>query len=239
MTLRIQCWSGPRNISTALMYSWRQRRDTTVVDEPFYAHYLAGGDRGHPAADLVIESQSTDAEQVIGDVILGPVDTPVLYVKNMAHHLAGVDRRHLADTTNILLIREPRSMVASLAVQLPDCTLADTGLATSVELLDAIVSEGGTPIVIDGDAVLADPPRMLAALCSTVGLEFDPIVLAWPMGPKPEDGVWAPHWYESVHSSTGFGRPRTTPRPLPRHLQSVVAEAMPLYERLRSHQLDA
>lgn len=235
---RIQCWSGPRNISTALMYSWRERADTTVLDEPFYAHYLTIDDRGHPGVAEVLASQSTDADEVIRDVILGPCPTPVLYVKQMAHHLRGVDRSHLAHTENILLTRDPREMLASLSIQLPHCDLSDTGLVESVELLDAVLAEGGRPLVIESQALLRDPPGVLAQVCAHVGLEFDPAVLTWEPGPKPEDGVWAEHWYHSLHTSTGFAPYEAKSRDVPAHLQPVLDEAMPLYERLAEHTID-
>lgn len=232
---RIQCWSGPRNISTALMYSWRQRADTTVVDEPLYAHYLHNDDRGHPGADETMASQSTDADAVIRDVILGPCPTPVLYLKQMAHHLRGVDRSHLAHTENLILTRHPRDMLASLSVQLPECDLRDTGLVECVELLDAVLAEGGRPVVIDSQALLRDPAGVLAQVCERVGLDFDEAMLSWPAGPKPEDGVWAQYWYDNVHSSTGFGPPTSTSRPLPARQHAALEQALPLYERLAAH----
>jgi len=232
---RIQCWSGPRNISTALMYSWRRRADTTVVDEPLYAHYLSNDDRSHPGVAEVLASQSTDPDEVIRDVILGPCPTPVLYVKQMAHHLRGVDRSHLAHTENIILTRDPREMLASLSVQLPECDLTDTGLVESVELLDAVLAEGGRPLVIESRALRQDPGGVLTGVCEHVGIDFDPAMLSWPAGPKPEDGVWAPHWYDNVHTSTGFAPYRSPTREIPENLRAVLAEAMPLYERLAEY----
>jgi hypothetical protein len=232
---RIQCWSGPRNISTALMYSWRQRGDTTVVDEPLYAHYLSHDDRSHPGVAEILASQSTDPDEVIRDIILGRCATPVLYVKQMAHHLRRVDRSHLARTENIILTRHPREMLASLSVQLPHCDLSDTGLVECVDLLDAVLAEGGRPLVIESQALLRNPEWVLTQVCQHVGLAFDPAMLSWPAGPKPEDGVWAPHWYDNVHESTRFGPPRTTERAVPPHLQPVLDEALPLYERLATY----
>lgn len=230
---RIQCWSGPRNISTALMYSWRQRADTTVYDEPLYAHYLTHDDRGHPGVQATLASQSTDPDEVIRSVILGPVDTPVYYIKNMAHHLKpSVDRSHLAATENILLVRHPEAMLASLSIQLPNCDLSDTGLEKTVELLDAILAEGGRPLVIDSQALLRDPRSVLSQVCDHVGITFDPAVLAWPAGAKPEDGAWAPYWYDNVHTSTGFGPPAPPSRAVPAAQQPVLEQALPLYERL-------
>lgn len=229
---RIQCWSGPRNISTALMYSWRQRADTTVIDEPLYAHYLSNDDRSHPGVAEVLASQSSDPDEVICDVILGPCPTSVLYIKQMAHHLRGVDRSHLRHTENIILTRDPRDMLASLSVQLPNCDLTDTGLVECVELLDAVLAEGGRPLVIDSEALLQDPSAVLSRVCNHVGLDFDPAVLSWPPGPKPEDGAWAPHWYDNVHGSTEFNAPRAGLGTVPDRLRPVLDEAVPLYERL-------
>ena len=234
---RIQCWSGPRNISTALMYSFRQRADTTVVDEPLYAHYLSNDDRSHPGVAAVLASQSTDPDEVIRDVILGEYPTPVLYLKQMAHHLRGVDRSHLAFTENILLTRDPHDMLASLSIQLPGCDLTDTGLVECVELLDAVLAEGGRPLVIDSQVLLRDPAGVLAQVCAHVGIDFDPAMLSWPAGPKPEDGAWAPHWYDNVHASTGFAPYAPRSRQVPAHLESVLADAIPLYARLAEYAL--
>ena len=235
---RIQCWSGPRNISTALMYSWRQRADTTVLDEPFYAHYLSGDDRNHPGVEEILASQSLDADDVIRDAIFGPCSTPVLYIKQIAHHLRGVDRTHLRHTENIILVRHPREMLASLSVQLPACDLSDTGLVESVELLDAVLAEGGSPIVIDSQVLLRTPAAVLAAVCERLGLAFDDAMLSWPPGPKPEDGAWAAHWYDNVHGSTEFAPYKPSTRDVPDSLQPVLGEAIPLYERLAEFALD-
>jgi hypothetical protein len=221
------------------MYSWRQRADTTVYDEPFYAHYLSLDDRDHPGAAEVLASQSTDADEVIRDVILGDVATPVFYIKQMAHHLKGVDRSHLGLTENIILVRHPRDMLASLSVQLPRCELSDTGLVESVELLDAILAEGGDPIVIESQTLLKDPAGVLTSVCARLGLTFDEAMLAWPMGPKPQDGAWAPYWYDKVHTSTGFASPRSSTHPVPDRLGPILNEAMPLFERLNQYTVGA
>jgi hypothetical protein len=217
------------------MYSWRQRADTTVVDEPLYAHYLRNDDRGHPGVAEILASQSTDPDEVIRDVILGPCATPVLYIKQMAHHLRGVDRSHLAHTENIILTRDPREMLASLSVQLPNCDLTDTGLVESVDLLDAVIAEGGRPLVIESRALRSDPRAVLTHTCEHVGIDFDPTMLSWPAGPKPEDGVWAPYWYDNVHASTGFAPYQASTREIPDNLRPVLEAALPLYERLAEY----
>jgi len=237
MTLRIQCWSGPRNISTAFMYAWAQRPDTTVVDEPLYAAYLARFDRGHPMVDAVLTAQSSDPRQVIEEVILGPCETPVLFMKQMAHHLRGLsDTSFLGMTENIFLIRHPDDMLRSLSVQLPDCDLDDTGLPEQVDVLVRVLAAGGHPVVVDSRSVLADPAGVLAAVCARIGLEFTDAMLSWPAGPKPYDGAWAPAWYANVHESTGFGAPRPSRHdPLPRRFEPILADALPLYERLAEY----
>lgn len=218
------------------MYSWRQRSDTTVYDEPLYAHYLTHDERGHPGVDATLASQSCDPDQVIREVILGPVDTPVFYIKNMAHHLKDtVDRSHLAHTENIILVRHPEAMLASLSIQLPDCDLSDTGLEVCVELLDAILQEGGRPLVVDSQNLLRDPRGVLGQVCDHVGIDFDPAVLSWPAGPKPEDGAWAQYWYDNVHTSTGFGPPAGPSRPVPAKTRPILDQALPLYARLHAH----
>lgn len=233
--LRINCWSGPRNVSTALMYSFRQRADTTVVDEPLYGHYLRVTGREHPGRDEVLALIDTDGVAVVRDVILGGHDTPVLFCKQMAHHLVELDRSFLGSCRNVLLTRPPRDMLASLAVQLPDAGLSDTGLDTLVAILDWLVQNGERPLVIDAPALRNDPERVLRTVCERLGLAFDPAMLAWPAGPKPEDGVWAPYWYDAVHASTGFEPYTASPHPWPAHLDPVLADAQPLYERLLEH----
>lgn len=232
---RISLWSGPRNVSTALMYSFRQRADTTVVDEPLYAHYLVRSGADHPGRDEVLAAQDHDGERVVRDVILGPVATPVLFVKNMAHHLAGLDWAFLAELDNVILTRDPAEMLPSLIRQLPSPDLEGTGLPMQVALLDAILDEGEDPMVLDSRLLLTDPEKVLTRLCHRVGIAFDPGMLTWPAGPVPEDGVWAEHWYESVHRSTGFASHRSKREPVPVALEPLLAQAIPLYERLLAY----
>ena len=214
------------------MYSFARRADTTVVDEPLYAHYLRVTGREHPGREQVLESQDPDGEAVVRHIVLGPTTSPVTFFKMMAHHLVELDRAFLDRCTNILLTRDPGAMLRSLAVQLPDATLADTGLDRLVELLDLITATGQRPLVVDSDQLLDDPEAMLRAVCEQVGIPFDPAMLSWPSGPKPEDGVWAPHWYHRVHESTGFARRSSDHPPLTPRLTSVLAEATPLFDRL-------
>ncbi len=237
MTLRINVWSSPRNLSTALMYSWRQRADTTVVDEPLYAHYLATTGRWHPGRVEVLASQSDDGQAVVDDVILGAYDTPVVFFKQMAKHLVGLDRSFLSRCSNVLLTRDPFDMLTSFQRQVPDTTLDDTGFVELVEILDSTVAVGERPIVIDSKLLLVDPPGVLGELCERLGVDFDEAMLSWPAGPKPEDGVWARHWYDAVRGSTGWGDWRPKPDELLPHLEPVLAEANALHERLLPYRI--
>ena len=232
--LRLSVWSGPRNISTALMYSFRQRPDTLVVDEPLYAHYLGVTGAAHPGAGEVMAAQPNDGERVVRDVLLGPCERPVLFFKNMAHHLVGLERNFLNGLTNVLLTREPGEMLLSLSRLLPHPTLRDTGLREQVEILERI-SKTQTPIVLEARAVLLNPEGVLREFCSRLGLPFDERMLHWPAGPKPEDGVWAKHWYGSVHASTKFAPYRSSDAPFPERLEPLLEECRGLYEKLAAY----
>ena len=237
MTIRINVWSGPRNVSTALMYAFAQRADTRVVDEPLYGHYLRVSHAPHPGADEVMAHMRTDAAQVINEVILGPCDRPVLFLKQMAHHLVELDRSFLAETVNVLLIRDPVQMLPSLAQNLAMPTLRDTGLALQSELYDHLRGLGQRPPVLDAKEVLLNPRRVLGTLCATLGLAFDEAMLHWQAGPRPEDGVWAKYWYHAVHQSTGFQPYREKSAPFPPHLEPLLAECRPHYARLAAEKL--
>lgn len=232
MTLRINLWSGPRNVSTAMMYAWRQRPDTTVLDEPLYAHALRVTGRIHPGRDDILAAQDTNGSRVVDEVILGPYETPVVFFKQMAKHLVDLDRGFLAKCKNVLLTREPLDMLTSFQKQIPDTTLADTGYSEMVEILERTLAEGGSPLVVEAKKLLQDPAGVLATLCHRLDLPFDRAMLSWPPGPKPEDGVWAPHWYDSVHRSTGWGPWRAKDDTLLPHLEPVLTEARVLYNRL-------
>jgi hypothetical protein len=221
------------------MYAFRQRDDTTVFDEPIYAHYLRVTGREHPGRDEVLTSQDPDGEAVVRDLILGEHPTPVVFFKQMAQHVVQLDRAFLGRCRNLLLIRDPERVITSFAKNVPDVNVTDTGLPIQVELLESILADGGDPIVIDSTALLAAPEAVLRTLCGRLGLAFDPGMLSWPAGPKPEDGVWAEHWYASTHRSTGFESGHPSTEPAPEHLRGVVAEARPLYERLSEFALDA
>jgi hypothetical protein len=221
------------------MYSFAQRADTRVVDEPLYAYYLARSGAQHPGRGAVLASQDPDGENVVRDVILGECDRAVLFLKQMAHHLAGLDRTFLDRVRNVLLVRDPREMLPSLAQVVGEPTLADTGLKDQARLLDERRAAGEEPPVLDARELLLDPEGVLRQLCERLGLDFDPVMLTWEAGARPEDGVWAPHWYASVHVSTGFQPYRPKEGELAPELQGVHAQCRPYYDRLYDAALKA
>jgi hypothetical protein len=210
-----------------------------VVDEPLYGHYLSTVGPGHPGEDAVLSEMDRDGERVVRETLLGPCEEPVHFFKNMAHHLVGLDREFLSEMTNVFLIRDPKEMLPSLTKQLPNPTLRDTGLAEQTALLDEMLDRCETPVVLDARDLLLDPPGVLRRTCEQLGLPFEKAMLSWPAGPKPEDGVWAEHWYGNVHASTGFGEYRPKTEPLPKRLMPLLEECGPLYERLRGYAIPA
>lgn len=230
--LRLNVWSGPRNVSTALMYSFAQRADTRVVDEPLYAHYLRVTGLDHPGRAEVLASQNQDGEAVVREVILGACDRPVLFCKQMAHHLIEVDRAFLGSCVNVLLTRDPIDMLPSLAEAFSQPTLRDTGYAAQLAILAELRRLGQEPPVLVASEVLKNPRSVLSQLCTKLGLPFDEAMLRWSAGPRPEDGVWAPHWYASVHRSTGFAPWQPKRTPFPEHLRPLLEEVLPIYAEL-------
>ena len=238
--MRIAMWSGPRNISTALMRAWENRQDTVVVDEPFYAHYLAATGRDHPGRDEVIASQSPDWRVVVAQLRSPlPPRVRISYAKHMAHHLLpSVGREWLGDFAHAFLIRDPREMLPSLSRVLPSPTLADTGLEQQVEIFESCVSDGGgDPPIIDARDVLRAPEPLLRALCERLGVAFSPQMLSWPAGTRDSDGVWARWWYDAVVASTGFEPYRPPTQEFPPALRPLLEQCLPYYERLAAKRI--
>ncbi len=238
--LRIAMWSGPRNVSTALMRSWGSRPDTYVCDEPFYAHYLAETGLEHPGRDEVIAAQETDWRKVAA-FLAGPVPEgrAIFYQKQMSHHLLpGIGRDWLDAVTHAFLIREPEQMLPSLARVLPDPALADTGLPQQCEIFERVADRlSRAPPVLLASDLLKDPERMLRRLCEALTVPFLPQMLRWEPGPRPTDGVWARHWYKSVEASTGFAPWREPTASFPGALRALLDDCRPWYEKLHRERL--
>ena len=239
---RIAMWSGPRNISTAMMRAFENRADCAVSDEPFYAAYLARTGLQHPMREEVIASQPKGWREVAHALLCPPpMGRAVWYQKHMSHHmLPGFGLGWIERVTNVFLIRPPAAVLASYTQKREAVTLAEIGLPQQVEIFDRVAQRlGQAPPVIESNDVLADPRGLLSALCRTCGIAFCERMLAWPGGRRATDGVWAPAWYDKVVQSTGFGPPREEIcfEALDGRLKRIAAEARPLYEKLRKHRL--
>lgn len=235
---RLAVWSGPRNLSTALMRSFSSRADCVVSDEPFYAAYLAATGFEHPGRAEVLASQPQDWRVVAGNLASGPppLDRPVWYQKHMAQHMREEMLGPWLDRIDhALLVRHPARVIASYLKVFPTMTLAETGLPWQVRLLEHLEAVRGVrPVVIDAADLRQSPEATLRRLCAGLGLDWDPAMLAWSAGPHPQDGVWASHWYESTWQSTGFEPVAGDEPPLPEPDVPFLAEAVALYDRIRS-----
>ena len=232
---RIAMWSGPRNLSTAMMYAFASRDDCVVVDEPFYGAYLNATGIDHPMRPEVIASQSSDPAAVAKG-LLGPVGKDVFYQKHMTlHMIPAFDRGFMRGLTNVFLIRHPARVVASYARKREAPVLADIGFVQQAELFDQVAQDlGHAPLVIDSVDIRANPELALNRLCTALGLVFQPQMLHWAKGPKTYDGVWAPHWYGAVHGSTGFEDPEGPLPDLTGAFADLAERAMPYYQKLRA-----
>lgn len=222
--------SGPRNISTALMYSFAQRADTVVEDEPFYACYLTKTNANHPGKLEVLHTQSSNEEEV-KRTIFSIKQKPVLFIKNMAHHIEVLnDDSFLEKCVNIFLIRDPKQILASYAQVIEQPILRDIGIEYEFRLFNKLGRQSA--IVIDSGLLLKNPESVLTKVCEQASIPFDKRMLSWPAGPKPYDGVWAPYWYSNVHQSSGFEKQSSSERPLPEELKPLLAEANIYYQEL-------
>ena len=235
-------WSGPRNISTAMMRSFENRPDCAVVDEPFYATFLSATGQDHPLRDAVLASQPTNPRQVITS-LLGPIPggRPLFYQKHMTHHmLPDIDRAWIASCRNAFLIRAPEDVLRSYRARRDSVTLNDIGYVQQADLFDAVCDEHGKPPpVVDAADIVANPRAMLTLLCQALNIPFRTEMLSWPAGPRSTDGVWAPAWYGAVERSTGFqtSPARESTAELDATLRPIADAAQPIYDRLQRYKL--
>ena len=236
---RIAMWSGPRNISTAMMYSFENRNDCCAIDEPFYAHYLEQTGVEHPGAQKVIDNYETDYHKIT-QVLSGefPEESGIWYQKHMCHHIPlGADLDWIKNVTNCFLIRDPREVLLSLSKITHEVSLWATGLPQQLMLLERALQDDTKPPILDSRDILENPREMLGMLCHELDIQFSESMLTWEAGPRDCDGIWGEYWYESVWSSTGFSpySPRTGK--LSSSLESVLEDAMPLYLELHSKRI--
>jgi Sulfotransferase domain len=238
--VRIAMWSGPRNISTAMMRAWGNRADTVVIDEPFYGYYLKGTGAPHPGADEIIAAMETDWRKIIQQ-LTGPItsDARISYQKQMTHHLLPeISRDWLMQVTNCFLIRDPAEVIVSYIKKNRNPQLEDLGFVQQLEIFHFVSKRtGNVPPVIDAKDVLQNPERTLRLLCRAVNVGFDPAMLSWPQGPRATDGIWAKYWYSEVKRSTSFQRYMPRPHDLPLRLHELHARCRRCYEELSEHRI--
>jgi hypothetical protein len=238
--LRIAVWSGPRNISTAMMRAWGNRPDTFVCDEPLYSHYLRVTGLPHPGADEVIAHHESDWRKVVAWLTEAvPKGKPIFYQKHMTHHLLPeIDRSWLGRVTNCFLIRHPQEVITSYIAKNNDPTVEDVGFIQQAEIFEWVHTEtGNVPPVLDAEEIQESPRRMLGLMCEALGVEFSEAMLSWPPGLRPTDGIWARHWYKEVESSTSFRPYKPKPEAVPERLRDVYEQSLEFYEQLHQHRL--
>nr|WP_256470337.1 hypothetical protein [Sneathiella marina] len=235
-------WSGPRNISTAMMRSFGNRSDCRGIDEPFYAYYLAETGLQHPMRDAVIASQPNSWREVISKLNGPPIpETELLYIKHMTHHiLPEIDFENFLSHKNCFLIRDPRLVIASYAAKWDQISTDDIGIKRQLEIFNTLQDlSDDTPIVVEAEDILKDPQRMLPELCKLLEIPWQSQMLKWPAGRREEDGVWAEHWYASVNATTGFAPYQAKEVELTTDQELLLAAQMPYYEELQKHKIFA
>ena len=224
--------SGPRNISTSLMYSFGNRDDCTIIDEPFYAYYLKKTGLDHPGRDEVLRSQESDRLKVLSKIFNDPYSNPVVFIKNMAHHIFDGDEAFLMECSNIFLIRHPKKVIHSFSKVISNPDINDIGIGRQLELYNHLQKLNGDQIVIDSDLLLADPRSVLSQLCNKLNINFQDKMLKWNPGPRKEDGVWAKYWYGNTHQSTGFKKINSGDITLSKLNEDLLQRTLPLYSEL-------
>ncbi len=232
----IALWSGPRNVSTALMYSFAQRRDTKVLDEPLFGHFLKHTGVWRPSREEALATMESRAEVLLTQ-FSQPADRSFLFLKNMANHLEGLPMDISLNYRNVILTRHPAKVLSSYVQQVENPTELDLCYRHQLELLDYLVQNQQTFFVMDSDQLLQNPESMLRDMCSGLKVPFDQAMLSWPAEPRPEDGIWAKYWYANVHKSTGFHKPDTHKEyTVPGHLQELLSSSLEYYQKIKEYE---
>ena len=231
---RISVWSGPRNISTALMYSFAQRSDTKVFDEPLYAYYLKNSKalEYHPGSEDILATMENEGPKVV-DMMINSAESEVLFFKNMTHHLLDLDRSFMKKITNVILTRDPSEMLPSFDKVIKNPTMDDVGYRFHIDLISEFRENDIDFVVLDAKKVLLNPEGVLKQLCNHIEIPFDENMLKWKPSKRPEDGIWAKYWYENVHKSSGFSEYKPKTASFPKHLEPLLKECLPYYNELK------
>ena len=229
---KIALWSGPRNISTAMMYSFGNRKDTTIVDEPLFGYFLKHTGAWRPSRDEALSSMEQDPSKVINELSNPNIENPVYFMKHMANHLIDLDWSVLKNFKNILLTRDPKDMLLSYYKHIENPSMLDTGYQIQLEILNYLLDHKLPFIVLDSKQVLDSPEQMMRKLCNKLSIPFTNKMLKWESGPRKEDGVWAKYWYQNVHNSTGFNKVKREDEELPQHLTDLYYQCRECYKKI-------
>lgn len=233
-------WSGPRNISTALMRSWESRSDTFVIDEPFYAHYLSVTNVDHPGRDEIVQSGETD-QSVVSKGLISDIDDScsIYFQKHMTHHMIpSVGREWMKDVVNCFLIRDPKDMILSYTKVNSNLSMHLLGLEEQYELFEYVTKiNGRAPTVVDSKDILLDPRETLRLLCEKIGVVFSEEMLSWSKGVRDTDGIWAKYWYDNVINSTGFNIYRQKDDDVPSKYLGLYDECIKIYDELAKYKI--
>lgn len=234
MKKRVNLWSSPRNISTALMYSFAQRSDTAVVDEPLYAHYLVRQitDADHPGRTEILESQNNNGQEVVEQMLGHDYGKDAVVFKQMTHHLIALNPGFLNEMENVLLIRDPRAILTSFSKVVDKVTAEDIGIPQQHKLFQQLKNSNKLTAVVDARLLLMNPEGVLKQLCDRIGIPFSHKMLSWEAGARPEDGVWARYWYGNVHKSTGFQPWKEKAYDLSPALAKIAKDCLPAYDEM-------
>lgn len=221
------------------MYSFAQRSDTLVIDEPLYGHYLLNSDADHPGREEIISSMECNPEKILSDIIFGNYEKEIVFMKQMTHHLVNFDESFLYEVDNVFLIRDPEKLIRSLSRVLKKVELRDTGIKRQNEIYRKLKSVNHAPVVIDSGEILRNPENVISRLCSALNIPFEKNMLSWEPGPRKEDGIWAKYWYGSVHKSSGFQEQNSGTEELPESLKNLYDECIQYYSELYSISIKA
>ena len=239
---RINLWSSPRNISTALMYSFAQHNAFEVIDEPLYAHYLIQKpeqQNRHPSSKAIIQTQNNNGNTVLENLLNGPIKRTHLLAKQMTHHLVNLNHERLLPFSNIILIRPPIRIIHSYQKVIQQPNMDDIGIKDQLNLFNYFKDRGVKPAVIDTHELLKNPEKVLSLLFQDLDIEFDKSMLCWKAGPKPEDGIWARHWYKNAHKSIGFKKLEEKEIHLEKEQLQLLERCEPIYKTLFEHAIKA
>lgn len=238
-TQRICLWSSPRNVSTALMYSFAQRPDTVVFDEPLYAHYLRVSGAVHPGKEDIINAQENDGNKVMKRIVEDDFDKLVVFYKQMTHHLIYLSFDYLLPLSNIIFIRDPKQIISSYAQVIGDVKMEDIGIEKQWQLFQFLHKNKRDFVVLDSGELIKNPSKVLKDMCHALNIPFYKEMLSWQAGAKPYDGIWAKYWYANVHKSTGFEAQQSSRRELPDYLQPLYEDCKQYYNLLLQHSIKA